>query len=117
MSRLSDFKSSLRHIFISSYNSSMDDQDRFAELHLLLAQARHHVQNAENSDLMMERKLRLKLEQQLAEEKSKRDELVEEQVQMREKNNPAMSNMVRRQLPTINNGPNLIMNIDNFNLE
>ena len=72
----------------------MDEQERYAELHSLLAQARHHVQNAENSDLLVERKLRMKLEQQLAEEKSKRDELVEEQVQLREKANPNISNMV-----------------------
>lgn len=75
----------------------MDDQDRFAELQLLLTQARHHVQNAENADLVMERKLRMKLEQQLADEKRKRDEMVEEQVQLREKTNPNQSNLVRKQ--------------------
>ena len=63
----------------------MDDQDRFSELQMLLAQARHHVQNAENTDLVMERKLRAKLELQLAEEKSKRDEMVEQEVKLREK--------------------------------
>lgn len=76
--------------FLFSYNSSMDDQERFAELQLLLAQARHHVQNAENTDLAVERKLRAKLEQQLAEEKNKREEL-EQRVQMREKN-PSTNN-------------------------
>ena len=70
----------------------MDDQDRFSELQMLLAQARHHVQNAENTDLVMERKLRAKLELQLAEEKSKRDEMVEQEVKLREKttSNPNM---------------------------
>jgi len=68
-----------------SYNSSTEDHDRFAELQALLAQARHHVQNADSSDLAMERRLRAKLEQQLAEEKAKREELVEQQIQLREK--------------------------------
>lgn len=81
-------------LLVDSYNSSMDDHDRFTELQILLAQARHHVQNAENSDLVMERKLRIKLEQQLADEKSKRDELVEQQVQLREKSHPNPSSLV-----------------------
>lgn len=72
----------------------MDDQDRFSELQMLLAQARHHVQNAENTDLVMERKLRAKLEIQLAEEKSKREELVEQEVRLRDKST-ANPNMVR----------------------
>lgn len=76
----------------------MDDQDRFSELQMLLAQARHHVQNAENTDLVMERKLRAKLELQLAEEKSKRDEMVEQEVKLREKttSNPNMVSCLTR---------------------
>lgn len=59
---------------------------------MLLAQARYHVQNAENSDLANERRMRSKLEQQLAEERAKREELIEQQVQLREKTNLTTNN-------------------------
>lgn len=72
----------------------MDDQDRFTELQLLLAQARHHVQNAENTDLASERKLRVKLELQLASEKEKREEIIEHEVKLREKTSSDNSHMV-----------------------
>lgn len=84
-------------VFVSSYNSSTDDADKFSELQLLLAQARHHVQNANNADLVSERRLRAKLEQQLAEERAQREEIIEQQVQLRDKTSISMShgNLVR----------------------
>lgn len=71
--------------------------DKFSELQLLLAQARYHVQNAESADLVSERRLRVKLEQQLADERAKRDEIIEQQVQLRDKHtaNTNAGNMVQ----------------------
>lgn len=73
-------------IWSYSYNSSMDDADRFSELQQLLAQARYHVQNAENAELVTEHKYRVKLEHQFSNESSQNGD-EEKNVKLREKTN------------------------------